>query len=229
MTAASEAERSSWVFGFHALLGLALLAHVAQDIWAGAWLVHEGVLFPWRHPGLVPLYAAPWLLLEWGVTLTAGLGLWRERTRWPAACLGVAVLFVSCLQRFSNQKALLLVCLVYLVTGGRRPRAEVYRLLRWQLLLVYLFSALSKIRAGFLDGATLEALGLGLGAAVLFSWVVVVAELAALPLLLLRAPKAGVAGVLLLHVGFALLMPGLWPFTLAMLALATLFLERAPV
>jgi hypothetical protein len=229
MTASFSLRRVQALDAFYFLLGAALLAHVAQDLWAGIWELHAGRLFPWRHPGVVPLYPAPWLLLEWSVAVLAGLGLWLERWRWPAACLGAAVFFVSCTQRFSNQKALLLICLVYLALAGQRHLPAALRLLRWQIAIVYAFSALAQWRAGFLDGTTLEALGLGFGISVPLSWAVVVAELL-LPILLLRFSLLGFAGVLLLHLTFAFLMHGLWPFTLAMIALATLYLgEETPI
>ncbi|AKV00732.1 hypothetical protein AKJ09_07395 [Labilithrix luteola] len=40
-------------------------------------------------------------------------------------------------------------------------------------------------------------------------------------------PKLGFPGVVLLHLAFAIAMPGLWSFGLVMVAMATLFLPAA--
>ena len=107
---------------------------------------------------------------------------------------------------------------------GRHPNVA---LLRYQLIVVYVFSALNKLLHGFMDGHVLTALlGISPQLAQPLAWLIVLAELVA-PLLCWRAPRAGLAVVAGLHIGFAACMPGLWPFTVTMIALAVLF-QRGP-
>ena len=56
-----------------------------------------------------------------------------------------------------------------------------------------------------------------------FSIAIVAAELA-IPLVLSRRPRAGIALVAALHGGITLLMPGLLPFSLVMLAMSVCYL-----
>jgi hypothetical protein len=60
-----------------------------------------------------------------------------------------------------------------------------------------------------------------------FSLTIVAAELL-IPLVLSRRPLAGIALVLVLHGGITLLMPGLLPFALVMLAMSVLYLVPIP-
>ena len=101
-------------------------------------------------------------------------------------------------------------------------------LVRAQLAIVYVFTAVNKLAHGFAGGQTLSNLlgtALPQGAARALSVGVLVAELA-LPLVLLRWPRAGLAGVIAMHVAFAALLPGVASFGLAMVAMAVLFLRR---
>jgi hypothetical protein len=156
------------------------------------------------------------------------------RLRW-AIWLALAATLASLTQRFSNAQALQLIVLAFLTldpepiaarTFLRRPPVA---LLRWQLIVVYGFSGCNKLLSDFVDGSVVQSLlaerGLEVSAGVgeWLSWLVVAVELA-LPPCLLRAPRAGVALAILLHVGLALAMPGVLPFGLLALALALLFL-----
>jgi hypothetical protein len=230
---------------FHVALGAALLAQVAVDAVGGVWRIHSGQLFPWRHLPGVPLYSTRGLLVEWLVSLGAGLCLVLG-LRVP---LAVGVALVACLlglsQRMSNQQSLMLIVLAFLAlnpcgAGFSVPQESPnIRLIKSQLVIVYVFSALNKLLSGFLDGSALRGLLLedaGWGALVreigtpiepvlmtALSWGVVLAELV-LPVLLLRRPRWGVAAVALLHASFAVALPGVLPFGLLMLAMSLLFL-----
>lgn len=227
---------------FHRLLGLALIACVAEDISCGAWFVHSGRYFPWRHPGFLPLYPAPFLGVEWSLLLFAGLSyLLGRRSRW-VAFLAASTMLISLLQRFSNHRSLIFIVLLYLALAPRERSAAAYRMIRYQLLIVYLFSAMNKIDSGFLSGKTLFALGLQVHGALLpdrwvhriltgslaepLSWLTVGAELV-IPVLLMQWPGAGLVATFVLHFGFSVMMPTLWPFTLIMMAMAVLFSSAA--
>jgi hypothetical protein len=102
---------------------------------------------------------------------------------------------------------------------------------RAQLVIVYVFSALNKVTHGFLNGHSLSnVLGATIsgGPSRVLSFVVVATELA-LPLLLVRRPRAGVAAVIAMHVVFSVLVPNVASFGLTMIAMSALFLDRAPV
>jgi len=229
---------------FVRLYGLALLLEVASEVSGGVWDVHAGRLYPWRHLGIVPLYPPAVLAVEWLLTVIAAgtlvvTPLGRRAWAWRAL---VPVLLVACLERYSNHRALffLVALFVSMAPPAAPDRARFEReghpglgLARAQLVLVYVFAALSKIAHGFLSGATLTNVAttvgrsgiprLDPGPARLLAWVVVVAELA-LPVVLVRAPRAGVPAVALLQLAFALALPGVASFGLLMVALAVLFL-----
>jgi hypothetical protein len=96
---------------------------------------------------------------------------------------------------------------------------------RAQLLIVYTFSGLEKLVHGFGNGASLaNLLGLAQPAASILSWIVIVSELA-IPFILIQRPKTGIACAAALHTLIAFAMPGLWSFSLVMVAMAVLFLR----
>ena len=77
---------------------------------------------------------------------------------------------------------------------------------------------------GFLDGQSLANLpGYAPRTASVLSVVTVALELA-LPVVLVVAPRVGIALVLALHLAFATQLPGLWSFSLTMVAIAGLFM-----
>jgi hypothetical protein len=114
-------------------------------------------------------------------------------------------------------------------------------MIRYQLLIVYLFSGVNKLTSHFYNGDTLANLGamnyeallpneyvrsiLSPTLSVSISCIILAGELL-MPIFLLRAPRVGLALVVLLHGGFSLLMPGIWPFTFIMVAMAFLFLPQ---
>jgi hypothetical protein len=160
---------------------------------------------------------------------------------------------VTLTQVYENQKTLLGLVALFVAleppsereSAASRASHPVAWLLRAQLFVVYLFSAGNKLESGFASGevlsntlaqvlampsgalvprAVVEALAAP-GVARAASVAVLAAELA-LPLVLLARPWWGVAGVVALHVGFSLVMPGVWAFTLVMIALAWLFTDQ---
>jgi hypothetical protein len=224
---------------FLRLYGLALLVDVATEVRAGVWGVHTGLLYPWRNLGIVPLYPASVLAVEWALRAAAGLalvgGARHAKVVGAAARVLALVLFVALLERYSNHGVLLFLLAFYLTlapvdvtspTFEERDHAPL-GLARAQLAIVYVFSAVNKLAHGFAAGHTLANLtggALAPGPARAVSVLVIGVELA-LPFVLWRWPRAGLATVVAMHVGFALLLPGVASFGLAMTAMAVLFVR----
>lgn len=243
-------QRVDWLDRFDAravtwslrLYGLALVVDVATEVASGVWNVHAGLLYPWRHLGVLPLYSPAVLAVEWTLRVAAGLALLAmpRHAKVVAAAVRAAafVLLVAVLERFSNHGVLLFLIAFFLTLAPPAPSAPSFDasahpalgLVRAQLVVVYVFSALNKLAAGFTSGASLSNLlgpALPQGSARALSWLVVVTELA-VPLVLLRAPRAGIVLAVLLHAGFAVLVPGVASFGLAMIAMAVLFAGVPP-
>lgn len=219
------------------LLGAAVIVMAAQEFLAGHLGVHAGELYG-RRPAFLPLLPAAGMIALWLVQALAGLALMSGRYRKTALRIAAGAIFLALTQSYFNQKMFLAITLLAL--SIEPPDSEEagpsIQSVRAQLLLLYIASAAFKLRDGFGSGASLAAaleqigdrgltpwIALPLAAAPLLSKLAIAAELA-LPVALLRAPRAGVAGVVLLHLGFALCLPGLWPFTLTACAAALLFL-----
>lgn len=231
----TKAER--WFYGF---LSAALVSCVVEDVICGIWKIHTGQYFPWRHVPIVPLYPAPVLLIEWGFLFLSAWMIALGKNRRLGSLIGAVTLLVSLTQRYSNHRSLIVIVLIYLAVSSAKHLRFAYQMIRYQLILVYLFSALAKIDAGFLSGETLSAIGHNVRGAMLpdswvrailmssasrpLAWLTVVAELG-MPILLLKAPMVGFGLVLLLHCSFSLMMPAIWPFTFVMIAMAALFLR----
>jgi hypothetical protein len=218
--------------GFYRLLGASLIARVATDAYGGIYRVHSGVLFPWRHLPIVPLYSPTFLVLEWLLLGISGLALLSLRGIRGALYVALLATAMGLSQRYSNQTALALIVLTFCALKAtlpsdlqRQAQAPNLDLVRYQLLIVYGFSALNKIRAGFLSGDTLSTLlHIPLSVSQTVSWATVLAELVIPALFIVKRPRAGWIGVFVLHTAFSVLLPGLLPFGLLMLALATLWL-----
>jgi hypothetical protein len=225
------------VVWFLRVFGLALIADVLSEIISGVWGVHAGRLYPWRHIGIVPLTPPALLAVEW--TLRAGSGLAlataANRARIVAASVRIAalVLFVAVLQRYSNHGVLLFLVAFYLTiappdvsaAGSSFEEAAhpALGLVRAQLVIVYVFSALNKLAHGFGRGHSLaNLLAMPPGPARLLSWVVIVTELV-LPVVLFFRPRAGIALVVAMHGVFTVLVPGVASFSLVMVAMSLLF------
>ena len=221
---------------FEVLYGAALLTEVATDAWSGSLDVHRGVLYPWRWIRVVPLWP-PWVLVVvWALLAASGLALVVGRLRPVATRLAALLTFAWVVTRFSNHGALLFLVALFLALAPPSPESPDFEqiaqpnlgLVRAELAIVYVFTALNKLAHGFQGGTSLEnLLGWRLEVTRPLSILVVVAELA-LPILLVLAPRLGIAGVLALHLGFVLAMPGLWSFALTMLAMSCLFLPPPP-
>jgi hypothetical protein len=224
---------------FLRLFGAAMLLDVATELAAGVWDVHTGRLYPWRHLGMMPLYPARGLAVEWSIRVAAGLafvlGARRVRVVGVAARIAALVLFVAVMERYSNHGVLLFLVAFYLtlappdVTSASFDESAhpALGLVRVQLVIVYVFSALNKVAHGFSSGHSLANLfpgALSPAAARPLSWLVVATELA-LPLLLVRWPRAGLLAVIVLHAAFAALVPGVASFGLTMIAMAALFVR----
>lgn len=238
-----------WTRAALALLGAAWLALVGQEAANRLWLVHAGELCTRRLLTWPPL-TPPWALwLEWGLAAAVAALLLSGRHTRLAVRAGALLAVVSAQQRYMNQKALLAIVLVFLALDPPEPSEPGFSerdrpnmgLLRWQLAIVYLFSALQKLRLDFTDGASLRnlfatldglsvagwapsgavsaALGASPALAKALSWGVVGGELALIPLSFV-SPRAALAGVALLHGAFCLFMPDVLSFTFTMLACA---------
>jgi hypothetical protein len=227
----SERERFTpgQVDAFLSVLGASIVACVASDALFGAWGVHTGRLFPWRHPPGLPLYGRGLLLAEWGLGAIAGVLLIVRRWRDHAIRLAIVATLMGLSQRFSNHRSLLLIVLIFVslapVAPQRQPAADAPRpalaLVRAQLLIVYAFSVVNKIAHGFLTGDALTSL-FGWRAARPLSFAVVAAEIAVPVLLVVRA-RWGITLCILLHASMAVVLPSVWPFSLTMIAMALLF------
>lgn len=227
------------LFGY--LLALAMMVMVAEDIFNGVWGIHSGAFFPFRHLDFIPLYPPSGLILEWLLTLAAAGLIAAGRTR-PGAWVGFAVTFIALTQRFSNHRSLLLIVLFFLLFETAKEDSPTRTLIRVQLVLVYTFSALNKITAGFLTGVSLSNLfaahhGLLPRSIVdamaatpmvqVISWAVVAGEIL-VPFLLLSRPRIGFTIQIALHAAFTLVLPGLASFGFLMLAMGCLFLPKPP-
>jgi hypothetical protein len=218
------------------LLGLAAIACAAADAWAGAWRVHGGELFPWRHLPGVPLYGRAMLTVEWALGVGGGIALAAGVARKAGLAAAIAATLLGLSQRYSNHRALLLIVLVFVALAppdvddpafASRPHPNL-ALVRAQLVLVYAMSAVNKVLHGFLCGAVLASLfGWPLAVACPLSVALVAAEVA-IPLLLLARPSIGVAAVVVLHGAMAWLMPNVAPFSVVMLAMAVAFFPPRP-
>ena len=224
------------------IFGLALVVDVASELFAGVWQVHTGQLYPWRHLGIIPLYPPSVLVAEWTLRAAAGLtllfGATRAKVVAPAVRVAAAVLFVAVLERYSNHGALLFLIAFFLTIAPPAVTAPSFDdaphpalgLVRAQLVIVYAFSALNKLAHGFFRGDSLAILMQTSGHSLApwggaLSWAVILAELA-LPVLLVLRPRAGLAAVVAMHLAFALLLPNVASFGLAMIAMAILYINR---
>lgn len=232
-----DARAVTW---FLRIYGVALIVDVVSEMLAGVWRVHTGLYYPWRNLGVVPLYPASVLAVEWalrggaGVALVAGAR--RVRVVSAAVRVAAAVLFVAVLERYSNHGVLLFLVAFFLTIAPPDVAAEDFGvrehpalgLVRAQLVIVYVFSAINKLAHGFGSGRSLAHLfggAMSPSAGAVLSIAVIATELA-IPVLLVRRARIGLAVVIAMHVVFAVLVPGVISFGVAMTALALLFVDR---
>lgn len=225
---------------FYTFLALALLARLFDDMFVlHRWGIHSGDLFPYRRGGVtsLPLYPQWLLAIEWVIIFSASLALIVNRIRLGIllATLGMAM---SLTQMFQNQKLLILIVLAALLfeqlTLQNEKDAPVKSFLKWQIVLVYFFSAFHKILDSFSRGEVLQAIAekvlhlpitFNLETYAAFSWAIIIAELLA-PLLLLLKPGWGIIFVIVLHSGMSFFMPNILAFSFVMVALSFLFLDN---
>jgi hypothetical protein len=216
---------------FYSLLAVAIVTRFFCDFLNERWRIHSGEIFPIRHIEFFPTYSTSMLCLEWGVTLIGAILFTTNKIRWGALLVSLSYV-MSLTQMYQNQKFLILIIMFALaVQPLDLQRANSLRFLKWQMLLIYLFTAVQKIFDQFISGDTLRILFLdvlkinGIANPKLFHGlsVVVIATELSVPLLLLKKPWWGVAVVTGMHLSFAILMPDIWPFTLTMIALSFLF------
>jgi hypothetical protein len=228
-----DRERAS-VEAFYVLLGLSLVATVVTEISSDVWGVHEGRLFPFRHVWPLPLLGVHALAALWGVLGATGVAIGVGIRRAWALRVALVAAFVDLTQSFSNARSLAVIVLFFVALSPPEPRAASFALrehpnmglVRAQLVIVYLFSALNKIAHGFVSGVSLHNLfGWSLATSRALSIVTVLGEIA-LPMLLVRAPVVGLVGVVVMHAAFAWALPGLWPFTFLMVGMGALFAAR---
>lgn len=236
-----ESKLNFSIDGFYFFLGLSIILCVAHDMTHGVWHIHSGRYFPWRHMGFVPLFPAPFLIVEWLLLMISGLMISGNKKRYLGICLAALGILIDLTQHFSNHRSLIFLLLLYLCIPSAAKNNQSFRMIRYQLLIVYLFSGVNKLTSKFYDGESLVNLGamnyeallpnryvrsiLSPTLSVSISCMILAIEIL-MPILLLQAPRFGLALVVLLHGGFSLLMPGIWPFTCIMVAMAFLFLPQ---
>lgn len=212
------------------LYGLALAIEVVTGIRNGVHRVHTGELYPWRHLPIVPLYPAPVLFVEWAVTIAvAGVLLLGpasiRRQAWRAAAV---VTLVALSQRYSNHGALAFIVAAFVAldppaVDEGRVTSPFLALVRAQLGIVYVFSALNKLLHHWLDGASLaNLLGISVMVARPLAFAVIVLELA-VPALLVVRPRIGFVALVALHAGFAVALDNVTSFGVTMAAMAITF------
>jgi hypothetical protein len=216
---------------FLRLFGAALVVNVLTELRAGVWSVHAGRLYPWRHVPLVPLYPPAVLALEWLATLAVATLLALGIAVRVASRLAALVTFVALLERYSNHGALLFIVAAFVALDPPNPKAPAFEetplhnlgLCRAELAIVYVASALNKVLHGFGSGDVIAFLTrIPPSIARPLAIAVIVVELA-LPFVLVRFPRVGIAAVVCFHAGICSMMPGLWSFALVMLSLAVLY------
>lgn len=210
------------------LLGLASAAMALQEAESGHLGVNAGLLFG-RRPAFLPLLPVAVMILVWLVQIGAGAAVAANYRRRVALVIAATATAVSLTQGWFNQKIFLGLTLFALALDSEE-------LARRQLLLLYIASVLYKLRDGFWTGASLTAALTQIQDRGMSPWIVLPVACAPLlsklalagealaPAALSKRPRLGVAGVVVLHLGFAACLPGLWPFTLTCAAAALLFL-----
>lgn len=236
------------------LLGAALAGLAVQEFTSGHLRGQSGELWL-RHLPTIPLLPPVAAGLLWVLQIACGSAVAFGLLRLHAVRLSAALLCVSLTQCWFNQKMLLALTFLALALDPPEPSHTdfettvnpVLGLVQAQLLLIYAASVAYKLRDGFGNGEPLSALftqmnargmhGLGPTAALgawlnsspsHASWLAIAVLLAetAIPLILVFKPRLGVYGVVALHAGMALFMPGLWPFSATMTGCAVLFLDE---
>lgn len=217
---------------FERLFGAALLVEVATQIASGVWHVHTGALYPWRHLGIVPLAPPALVAIEWALVIACAAALVIDRGRRLAWKALAPLLLWGVLQRFSNHGSLFFMIALFVAMSPPDPTDQEsfetsehsnLGLVRAQIVIVYVVSALAKLLHGFTSGASLMHLfHLSPGVAKAGSWVVIAGELA-LAVLVVKRPRIAIGAAAVMHGAFALVIPNVVSFGLAMVAMAALW------
>jgi len=219
---------------FERLFGVALIVEVATQITSGVWQVHAGALYPWRHLDLVPLAPPAVVAIEWVLVVACATSLVVDRMRAIAWKVLVPLLLWGVLQRFSNHGSLFfMIALFAAMAPPRLGDGDAFEkdehpnlgLVRAQIVIVYAVSALAKLLHGFTSGASLMHLfHLAPSVAKAGAWAVIGGELA-LAVLVVRRPRIAIVAAALMHGAFALVIPNVASFGLAMVAMAFLWIR----
>jgi len=226
-------------------LGLVVAWQFLEDLALGQWKVYSGEYFPWRQLADPTAWLGPqayWILAAAEAVL---LVLYFARVQVRFATGGLAViLFVDGLASFLNHRLLMAVELLAVsLCPLQRPASPLgYRekhvywsldLVRIQLSIVYIVSAIHKLGQDFLSGATIrnifvmsDYLGMKQYPSGVFdwltqpefcrvlAWLTIIAELGiAVALHFRRTGGPALLVGILMHLSFALLMPYIWIFT----------------
>jgi hypothetical protein len=228
---------------FFLLFGLSLLSRTISDLLMGRFSVATGELYQYRQRFDFPRYGTALFIFEVAVLfVAAGLLIARKNVRLASGLLILGT-SMAMTQMFQHQKMLFLVVAFALVVSPRGLNAASVYFLRIQIVVVYVFSVVSKISTGFLESqVTLGAIeysvrGDEMRAAFLIPVLkylknaplnefVIGFELL-VPVLLLTVPRVGFFAAVILHLGMAVFLANVLPFSLLMIALALLYFPMA--
>ncbi len=215
-------------FGF---ISLAIVSRVFSDVVMDRWGIHAGLIYPIRHLDGVPLYSDLFLALEWIITTSGAALILSPKFRRLGLALALIGLLASWTQLFQNQKTLMIITILISFVKSPYDNRPAHRLLEWQLILMYLFTALAKLNGEFVTGATLQTLlsdrlpvALPTSAYAALSWTTIALEFL-IPVLLLKRNIVVLFAIFILHGLFAVTLDDIWPFTFITYALAILFFD----
>ncbi len=251
--------RPDWqVLVFQYGLGIAVAWQAIDDIRVGIPRVYSGELFPWRPllPRDAPMPAGTYAALMGLELLALAAYMARLRTGAAAALLAL-LLFLDNLVSLLNHRLLMAIELLFLslrpvpgsagVAGFRKHRLYwSLDCVRWQVSVVYLFSALHKTSSHFLSGEDLRNLFWQIewmgwrrypawlsaqlqepSVSQVLAWLTVATELSLAFGLHFRAAVGFLLPVaVVFHLCLALLMPFLWIFAFVCLVSLIAFLPN---
>ncbi len=237
-------EKISSIDIFYLFFSLAVLSRIICDYLLGRIGIHLGEIYPNRKlNSMTPPYALFTLYVEWTLAFFGAM-LINIKPKRLAAVLLIISLSMSMSQMFQNQKTLMLIIAItiFVLPLNVKKNKSIW-FLRFQLILLYLFSGVHKINENFLNGEALKVTFMYLKEIennffisqllsffltpyplIFLSWTAVILELS-IPLVLIRKPKIGIVMVIFLHLSFNVLLKDILPFTLCTIALSFLFLD----
>ena len=213
---------------FYFIIATAIWSRIFSDLIGGRLGIATGDLFPYRHSySFLPIYNQFYFILEIALLLTGSFLILSVKTRKFGLILATTALFFSLMQLFQNQKLLLLIVLFVLILQYVvKDKKNIFDYLKWQLILVYMFTGLSKVNSEFLNGDVLAVIMNGVitnqSIIKIISLLTVITELT-IPLLLFLKPRVGIFIVIIFHLGLSVFMDNILSFGLTSIALALLF------